>query len=378
MRITPLPIQQTGETAALSEAKDVGVMPWEDLPSIGVLGTGSYVPERVLDNDALAASLGVDQRWIVNKTGIRQRRIAAAHEATSDLATRAAQRALAAAGVHPRELDLIVVATSSPDWVQPATACAVQANLGATRAAAVDMNAVCAGFVYALALTSSTMRGDSAYHLALVIGADIYSRVLDYQDRRTSILFGDGAGAAVLGRVPAGEGILASSLHADGARVHCVQIPAGGSRKPATAETVVAGEHFFRMDGRSVRDFVMETFPDIVRCVLDRAGHQLHDVDLIIPHQANLELLEACRRQLSLPRERLHYTVERYGNTGAGSIPITLDDAVRSGRVRTGALILFVGFGGGLTWGGLLLRWTAGPSAHAHPPSASAGNACSA
>jgi len=325
--------------------------------SIGILGTGHYVPEQVMTNQELENSLGLDENWIVRKTGIRQRHIAASHEATSDLATRAAQRALTAAGMQASDLDLVVVATSTPDWTLPATSCVVQANLGAMRAAAFDISAVCTGFVYALSMVQAAMRGQEEFRTALVIGADTYSRILDYEDRKTCVLFGDGAGAVVLGRVPHDYGIMSSYLRADGTKTSLVQIPAGGSRKAITAATLAKHEHLFQMDGRGVRSFLAETFSDAIYPVLHQAHLTLDDIDLVIPHQANGVILRESFRSLGVQDERIHYTVERYGNTAAASVPITLDDAVRTGRVQAGSYLLLMAFGGGMTWGSVVLRW---------------------
>lgn len=325
--------------------------------NIGILSMGSYIPEKVLTSCELEHSLGLTADWIVSKTGIRERHIAAVHEATSDLATRAAERALASAGIEAINLDLIVLATSTPDWVLPSTACAVQANIGATRAAVFDLSAVCTGFIYALGVVQAAMRGYAGFRTALVIGADIYSRILDYEDRKTCVLFGDGAGAAVLGHVPESYGILSSYLRADGSKSSLVQIPAGGSRKPLSTEVLANREHFFHMDGQAVRAFLMETFPDAINSVLEPLNLTLKDVDLVIPHQANGVILKDCMRSLGVAPEKVHYTIEYYGNTAAASVPITLDDAVCSDRVRAGDVILLTAFGGGMTWGSIVMRW---------------------
>jgi len=325
--------------------------------SIGILGTGQYIPEQILTNQAIENALGLDENWIVRKTGVYQRHIAAPHEATSDLATRAARCALAAAGMQASDIDLIVVATSTPDWTLPATACVVQANLGATHAAAFDLSAVCTGFIYALSMVQAAMRGQESFRTALVIGAETYSRIIDYEDRKTCVLFGDGAGAVVLGRVPYGYGILASYLRADGTKTSLVQIPAGGSREAITAATLAERKHLFQMDGRGVRSFLAETFTDAIYSVLQRADLSLEDVDLIIPHQANGVILKECFRSLGVQDERVHYILERYGNTAAASVPMTLADAVRAGRVQNGSCLLLMAFGGGMTWGSTVLRW---------------------
>lgn len=328
---------------------------------IGILGTGYYVPDQVLANEALGARVGVAESWIVAKTGVRERRIASPDQATSDLAAEAARRALDAAGLTAADLDLIVVATSTPDWMQPATACAVQGLLGAHRAAAFDMNAVCTGFVYALNVVSGLMAGNPAISRALVIGAETYSRFLDYEDPRTCVLFGDGAGAAVLGPVPSGYGVMSSCLGSDGTKTDWVQVPAGGSRLPASPETVAARDHFFHMDGRAVRTFLKEQFAATVRSAVESAGLTLDDVDMLISHQANGVLLHECLADLGIPASRFHTTFERYGNTGAASVAITLADAIHAGRVDHGSCVLLVAFGGGMTWGGTVIRWTGAP-----------------
>ncbi len=323
-----------------------------------IIGTGSYLPEHVLTSAELGDRLGVGGQWIVDKTGISERRVAAADEATSDLATRAAQRALDAAGIAAPEVDLIVLATSTPDRPMPATACQVQANLGATRAAAFDVDAVCSGFVYALAVAHALLMSNARQTTALVIGADTYSRVLDYTDRRTSPLFGDGAGAVVLRKSPGtGGGVLATTMASDGTMADLVQIPAGGSRTPPSRETVDAGLHYFAMRGGDVRRLAGKVLPAVVSDLLAATGLGLDDIDLIIPHQANGVMLAELAATLELRDKTMHLTVDRFGNTGAASIPITLDDAVREGRVTPGANLLFIAIGGGMTWGGTALRW---------------------
>lgn len=326
-----------------------------------ILGTGSYLPQRVLTSAELGESLGVGEQWILDKTGIRERRVAAADEATSDMAAQAANRALRAACVDPTDVDLLIVATSTPDQPMPATACEVQGKIGATHAAAFDVDAVCSGFVFALVTAHSMLLADPEARTALVIGADTYSRILDYNDRRTSVLFGDGAGAVVLGKSTNGQGILATMLGSDGTLSELVQIPGGGSRKPPSPATIEAGEHYFAMRGREVRDLAGRVLPTVVTQVLKGCGLELSDVDLIVPHQANGVMLTELANTLELRPGQMHLTVARYGNTGAASVPITLDDAVRTGRVQENNGVLLVAFGGGMTWGGAALRW-AGPA----------------
>ncbi|HEU5474649.1 MAG TPA: beta-ketoacyl-ACP synthase III [Actinophytocola sp.] len=325
--------------------------------STAILGTGSYLPEKVLTSAELGDRLGVGEQWIVDRTHIRERRVAAADEATSDLATAAARRALRAAGLDANDLDFLIVATSTPDQPIPATACTVQANIGANRAAAFDVDAVCTGFIYALVTAHGLLCADSASRTALVIGADTYSRVLNYDDRRTCVLFGDGAGAVVLGRSRDRQGVLASTLGSDGTLADLVQIPGGGSRRPAGVDTLEAGQHFFAMRGKEVRQFADRILPEVVGRLLKSAELDLGDVDLVVPHQANGVILQELCEILELRPEQMHRTVDRYGNTGAASVPITLDDAVRAGRVADGDVLLMVALGGGMTWGGAALRW---------------------
>jgi 3-oxoacyl-(acyl-carrier-protein) synthase III len=330
-----------------------------------ILGTGSYLPRHILTSAELARRLDIDERWIVEKTRIQERRVAADEEATSDLATESARRALADAGVAASEIDLIVLATSTPDQPMPATACHVQANLGAHRAVAFDVDSVCSGFVYAFVVAHAMLASQGWARYALVIGADTYSRVLDYTDRRTSVLFGDGAGAVVLragaGGAGAGvrPGVLATTLGSDGTTADFVRIPAGGSRRPTSAETLANGEHFFAMKGGDVRRLANKVFPNVIHDLLGAASLRMDQIDLIAPHQANGAMLEDWSAELGLRPGVMHRTVERYGNTGAASVPITFDDAVRGGRLGELATVLMVAFGGGMSWGGVALNWRA-------------------
>lgn len=330
-----------------------------------VSGTGSYLPDRVVTSAELGPRIGVAPDWIFTKTAIRERRVAAAEESTSDLAAEAARRALLSARLSASDIDLIVLATSTPDQPMPATACVVQDKIGASNAAALDVDAVCTGFIYALVLARAMLLADDAMRRILVIGADTYSRVLDYTDCRTAPLFGDGAGAVVLEATDSSAGIVASTLGSDGTLAHLVQIPAGGSRQPASAESVASGGHFFSMRGGDVRRLANQVFPKVVGTLLDAASLNLDDIDMIAPHQANGRMLAAWADALGLGPDVMHVTVERYGNTGAASIPVTLDDAVHSGRLTPGALVLLVGFGGGMTWGGVAMRWN--PAADLYP-----------
>lgn len=331
------------------------------MTTCGILGTGSYLPRRVLTSDELARRMDIDERWIVERTRIRERRVAAPEEATSDLATEAARRALAAAGTPANDIDLIILATSTPDQPMPASACHVQANLGAHRAVAFDVDSVCSGFVYAFVVAHAILASQGWARHALVIGADTYSRVLDYTDRRTAVLFGDGAGAVVLGprRADGRAGVLATSLGSDGTTADLVQIAAGGSRRPTTPETVANGEHYFAMRGGDVRRLANKVFPTLMDDLLAAASLRLDQVDLIVPHQANGAMLDEWATGLGLAPGVLHRTVEKYGNTGAASVPITLDDAVHTGRLADPATVLMVAFGGGMSWGGVAVTWSA-------------------
>jgi acetoacetyl-CoA synthase len=325
--------------------------------SIGILSTGSYLPDRIVTNAEIAGPAGVDPEWIERKTGILQRRRAAAGQATSNLAAIAADRALAAAGLDPDRIDCIVVATSTPDHPQPATASIVQHLIGAPNAAAVDVNAVCSGFVYALAMAQGLIR-DGGH--ALVIGADVYSRILDYSDRRTAVLFGDGAGAVVLGPVPQGRdgGLIKTRLRGHGDSHELIRVPAGGSRNPASERTVREGGHYFQMDGRGVRDFVNDHVPEAVSGLLRECAVSVDDIRHLVPHQANGVMLGQLRGALGLAdAAQLHLTVDRFANTGAASIPVTLDAAQRAGELDEGDLVLLAAFGGGMNIGVTLLRW---------------------
>ncbi|HEY5834702.1 3-oxoacyl-ACP synthase III family protein [Streptomyces sp.] len=328
------------------------------MSSIGILSTGSYLPDRVITNADLAATAGVTPEWIESRTAIVERRRAASGEATSDLAAAAAQRAMDAAGLVPAEIDFIVVATSTPDHPQPATASIVQHLIGATTAAAVDVNAVCSGFVYALAMAQGLLSVRAGGGYGLVIGADIYSRILDYTDRKTAILFGDGAGAVVLGPVAEGTGIIGTTLRGHGAAHELISVPAGGSRTPSSESTVREGGHYFRMDGRGVRDFVNAQLPGAVSELLKECAIDPIDVKHMVPHQANGMMLRDLWKDLDLPSATLQLTVERYANTGSASIPITLDAAHRAGALSPGDNILLAGFGGGMNLGLAMCQWS--------------------
>ena len=325
---------------------------------IGILATGSYLPKHEVGNDEVAARVGVSAEWIERKTQIRSRRYAADHEATSDLAVRAAERALHQANLTADQIDHIIVSTSTGDFPQPPTSYLVQHHLGAYGAACFDVNVVCSGFVYALALAHSLIALHPAARV-LVIGADVYSRILDFTDRKTAVLFADGAGAAVVGAVPEPYGIIATDLASRGDAHHLIRVEAGGSRKPASAATVAQGEHYFRMDGRGVRDFVAEHVPPALRALADTAGIDLADVDHFVPHQANGVMLADVVERAGLSGAHTHRTLIRYGNVGSASVPVALDEAHRTGVLAPGDLVLLAGFGGGMSIGATLLTWGA-------------------
>ena len=314
-----------------------------------IAGTGHYLPARILTNAELARSVDTSDEWIRTRTGIAQRHIADAREQTSDLAVAAARPALDAAGLAPQDVDLIVVATTTPDMIFPSTACIVQAKLGARGGPAFDVQAVCAGFVYALTLADKMVASGAAKN-ALVIGAEIYSRILDWNDRGTCVLFGDGAGAVVL--LPSNEpGVLASKLHADGSHKDILCVPGqvqGGE---------VRGRPFVHMDGQQVFKFAVKVLAESAQDTLALARLPMEAIDWLIPHQANLRIMDATARKLGVPHERVVVTVDRHANTSAASIPLALDVAVRDGRIRDGQHVMMVGVGGGFTWGSVLVRW---------------------
>ena len=322
-----------------------------------VVGWGKYVPGRVLTNDDLSRMVDTSDEWIRTRTGIRERHVAEDDETTTSTAIRAARQALEVAGLRPAQLDLIVVATVTPDYLFPAAACLVQDALGATRAAAFDLSAGCSGFVYALGIAAHLVCA-GVYRTVLVIGAETLSRITDWTDRDTCVLFGDGAGAVLL---QAGEdegGVLATTLGADGSGGDLLRLPAGGSRNPASHQTVAEGLHFIQMKGREVFRFAVRVMPAATQQVLEMAGLSLADLNLLIPHQANQRIIEAAARALDLPPEVVYSNLERYGNTSAASIPIALSEAVEEGRIQPGDLVVCVGFGAGLTWGAAAIRWT--------------------
>jgi 3-oxoacyl-[acyl-carrier-protein] synthase-3 len=312
-----------------------------------IVGTGSYLPARVMTNDDFARHLETSDAWIRERTGIRSRHIAEDSQTSSDLALQASRRALEAAGVAAAGLDLIIVATSTPDYIFPSTACLLQAKLGVQGSAAFDVQAVCSGFVYALATADSFIRSGS-HQRALVVGTEVFSRILDWNDRGTCVLFGDGAGAVVLA-ADTRPGIHASVLRADGSHAAMLSVPGNVSRG------AIAGSPYLQMDGQAVFKFAVRVLEDSARETAAKAGIALEQIDWLIPHQANVRILEALARKLALPREKLVVTVDHHGNTSAASVPLALDEYVRAGRIRPGQRLLLQGVGGGFTWGSSLV-----------------------
>lgn len=322
----------------------------------GIAGIGSYAPERVLTNSDLEKMVDTSDEWIRTRTGISERHICDADMATSDMAVKAAAAALEDAGVEAADVDMIIVATVTPDMPFPATACIVQDRLGAGKAAAFDLQAGCSGFIYALTVGSQYIIS-GAYRNVLVIGADALTKVTDWEDRGTCVLFGDGAGAALLHRVPSGSGLLSFKLGAVGSGADYLKIPAGGSRLPASADTVAERGHFIKMEGNEVYKFAVRIMGEAALMSVEEAGLTTEDIDCLIPHQANIRIIDAAARRLGLPPEKVFINVQRYGNTSAASIPLALKEAVDSGKVGPGSVVVMVGFGAGLTWGAVTLRW---------------------
>ena len=322
----------------------------------GIIGVGMYAPEKVLTNAELARMLNTTEEWIEAMSGIKERHIAAPSQATSDLGTIAAQRALARAGVSPDEVDLIIVSTSTPDMQFPSTACLIQERLGVKNIPAFDLTAVCSGFVYALTVGAQFIANEF-YRTVLVIGTEVVSRVINWSDKDTCMLIGDGAGAVVLRQVPSGYGILSAKLGADGSGASFMMVPAGGSRKPATAEVIEQKMNKIQMNGSEVFKFAMKKLPEVTEQALELANLHTEDLKLIIPHQANRRIIEAAARRMDLPLEKFLLNVEHYGNTSSATIPIALHEALETGRIESGDLIALTGFGGGLTWGSLIMRW---------------------
>lgn len=325
---------------------------------VGIVGTGSYLPDGEIANPDIAEKCGVTTEWIERKTQILVRRYAGPGDATSDLAAKAAKVALEHTGISANSIDYIIVSTSTPDSPQPPTAALVQYQLCAYEAACFDLNVVCSGFVYGIVLANALLSARPGAH-ALVIGADVYSRILNFDDRATSVLLGDGAGAVVLGPVPSGYGIVETGLRTRGDAHDLIEVRAGGSRLPTSHKTVDAGGHFFTMQGRKVSEFVLDEVPPAIADLLERANVRTDDVDHFIPHQPNGNLLDDLVTRAGLESMTTHRTLQKYGNVGSASIPVTIDEANRAGAFKDGDLLLLAGFGGGMSIGTCLVRWSA-------------------
>jgi 3-oxoacyl-[acyl-carrier-protein] synthase-3 len=322
-----------------------------------IAGTGSYVPPRVLTNQDLERMVETSDEWITSRTGIKERRIADATFAASDLAYEAAIKALVSAEISALEIDHIIVGTVTPDRLFPSCACSLQSRLGARNAAAFDISAACSGFIYALDVGRSMISAGTARHV-LVVGVEVLSRIVDYTDRTTCVLFGDAAGAVVLKpSVEPGRGILSVAIGSDGSLGDLLCMPAGGSRLPASHETVEKHLHALKMTGNEVFKIAVRGMETIAREALRRADITMDDISLLIPHQANLRMIDAMAKRLQIPPDKVLINIQRYGNTSSASIPLGLDEAVRGGRIRKGMNIIMVTFGGGLTWGAAVVRW---------------------
>jgi 3-oxoacyl-[acyl-carrier-protein] synthase III len=324
--------------------------------AVGILGTGAYVPEKVLTNEDLERMVDTSDEWIVTRTGIHERRIASSDQASSDLAYEAAKRALDSSGIKPEQLDLIIVATVTPDTSFPSTANLLQYRLGAKKAASFDLAAACSGFLYGLA-TATQFIQTGIYKYALVIGVECLSKITDWTDRNTCVLFGDGSGAAVVGQVEDGYGFQAFDLGSDGGGGDLLKMPAGGSRMPASEESVADRMHYLKMAGSDVFKFAVRIMNSSAEASLQKAGLTKEDVDFLVPHQANIRIIDSAVKRFGLSPEKVMVNLDRYGNMSSASIPVALDEAVREGKVKTGDNIVLVGFGGGLTWGSTVIKW---------------------
>ena len=320
-----------------------------------IAGTGSYAPAKVVTNADLERMVATSDEWIRERTGIRERRIAATGEACSDLAVQAGKRALTAAGLAATDLDMILVATCTGDYPLPATACLVQHQLGATKAAACDLSAACCGFVYALSVADAYVK--SGMRHVLVIGSEVMSAITDWTDRNTCVLFGDGAGAVIVSASDGEQGILSTHLRSDGTLCELIMVPGGGSRTPPSEKVIAERLQYIKMKGNETFKVAVRTLEEIARTTLSANGLRVEDLDLYVPHQANVRILKAVMERLGLPIEKVLLNLDRYGNTSAASIPIALDEAVREGRIKDGSLVMLGAFGAGLTWASAVIRW---------------------
>ncbi len=325
------------------------------MKKVGIIGVGEYLPKKILTNADLEKMVDTSDEWITTRTGIKERRIASSHEAASDLAINAAKEALKDARLKPQGLDLIIIATITPDMQFPSTACLVQANLGAKNAVCFDISAACAGFVYAI-IVAQQFIARGTYKNALVVGTEVLSSITDWEDRSTCVLFGDGAGAAVLSEVKSG-GILSTYFGSDGSMANLLMMPAAGSRNPATHKTIDKRLHYIKMEGNEIFKSAVKIMVDTAQIVLKQAGLKCSDVDLVIPHQANVRIIMAMAKRLGLPSDRVFLNIEKYGNMSSASIATALCEAVKVGRIKKGDIISLDAFGAGLVWGACLIKW---------------------
>jgi 3-oxoacyl-[acyl-carrier-protein] synthase-3 len=321
-----------------------------------ITGTGSYAPKKVITNHDLEKLVDTSDEWIIERTGIRERRIAEKGQTTSDLAYEASKKALKAAGIGAEDLDLILLATMTPDMILPSTSCTLQEKLGARKAAAFDLYAACSGFIYGMSVANAFITS-GMYKNVLLVGAEILSRFTDWEDRTTCIIFGDGAGAAVIQRHAGKRGILSTHLHSDGSLGELIHVPAGGALHPASHETIRKRMHFIKMKGNETFKAAVRALEGVVQEALTHNKVKPEQIDVLVPHQANLRIIQAMAQRLNMPMEKVVLTLPKYGNTSAASIPMALDEAVRDNRIRENNLVLFEAFGGGLTWASALVRW---------------------
>lgn len=321
-----------------------------------ITGTGLYAPKKVLTNHDLEKMVDTSDEWITERTGIKERRIAEKGQTTSDMAFEASKKALKAAGLDPKELDLIIAATTTPDMIMPNLGCCLQEKLGAKKAAAFDIYAACSGFLYGLSIADAFIRS-GVYSRILLVGAELLSRFVDWKDRTTCVLFGDGAGAVVLQRHEGKRGVLSTHLHSDGSFGDYLYVPGGGSLHPASLDTVQKKMHYVKMKGNETFKVAVRALEEVVQEALEYNKIKPEEIDLLVPHQANLRIIQAMAKRLNMPMEKVVVTIHKYGNTSAASIPMALDEAVREGRVKPNDLILFEAFGGGLTWASALVKW---------------------
>ena len=324
--------------------------------SVGISGIGSYVPEKVLTNFDLSQMVDTNNEWIVERTGIEERRVACENQSASDLAIEAALRALDDANTKPEEIDLIVVATATPDYFFPSTACVLQNKIGATKAAAFDMSVGCSGFVYGIA-TGANFISSGVYSKVLVVGSEVLSKIVNWEDRNTCVLFGDGAGAVVLEECEEGYGILSYELGADGSNGESLIVPAGGSKLPASVDTVKDKLHTIKMEGRDVFKFAVRIMEKASLDVVEKANLKPEDLDFLVPHQANIRIIDAALKKLKLSRDKAYINLNKYGNMSSASIPIALDEAIKKSRIKKGDNVVLVAFGAGLTWGSMVIKW---------------------